>query len=377
MNKFKAVFVIAAFAVLSGCAGPHYGGATIVGPFCTYPNETFVKTDTGETGFHVQGEDWYALMDLAGFKDYGERYVAPSQFLFMENDGGIRVSAFAEKIPGVDNSHSCTEYFKKLRSFNSMNTGEKTGGKVSFHDEMKEVGGLRFMVRDMSFGETGIRHIFYTPCYRGYCFDFHFSMNLDDASMEKVLRILGTLRFMDGQVPGSSVRKLVYTYDHRFELIIPDTWACSFSSDRVKDVMIPAITLKPKGSDRMILLITPFLGNERRPLITREQAKSGLLKTIEELAPNAREKPVLKEEKSGRAYVLSFVVEDKTYRPGTPNDWPIMRQGLAFVDDAALSFSIFYEDKAKEDARKAFDVITSSRVLNLVEAAEKERKRSE
>ncbi len=108
--KFQSrilVIIIAAIAV--GCAAkpPSAKIPGPSGPFVTSAHETFVQKESGETGLHIDGENWYVLIDLKGFEDVKKEFVSPYQFLFQGNDEGVTLSAFAEKIEGIKDSASC------------------------------------------------------------------------------------------------------------------------------------------------------------------------------------------------------------------------------------------------------------------------------
>ena len=78
----------------------------VYGPFATYSHETFTKNDTGETGLYIDGENWYALINLKGFEDEDIVFSGPTEFFFKRKDKMI-ASAFAEEMKNVSHQPSC------------------------------------------------------------------------------------------------------------------------------------------------------------------------------------------------------------------------------------------------------------------------------
>ena len=134
--KKRLVFILSLFAMILHAAtglADEYG--KVRGPFTVYSHETFVKDDTGETGLHIDGENWYALIDLSGFTDDKAVFTRPSQFLFDKSKEGIIVTIFAEKAAGVTDAKPC----RTSGPYTPVQYEKDLGGKTVGINDFKDV----------------------------------------------------------------------------------------------------------------------------------------------------------------------------------------------------------------------------------------------
>ena len=317
-----------------GCT-PKY--AKVNGPFATYSHETFVNNDTGETGLHIDGEDWYALINLDGFKDVDIKFSSPTQFLF-QNNASIIISCFAEKTANVSNDKSCLN-------------------KIAPAKDQKEINGKKMALRDNGYNKS----LYYAPYYKGYCFDFHFSLQAKDE--EKVFNIIDSIKFVDGKFSNARIKKYFYTYDKRIELIIPNDWKVVF--DEKLTEKMPTIKFLPDKGNNFKMMVSPYGKVFGKP-VSMDMVKQNAIEKFGQMAPGAVEKPVFQELKNNKVNMFYYCdLQDKDYKPDNPNEFPFLCQGFAEIEGSALHFTILYREKGSIDVNNGIYAIKNAKIFDL------------
>lgn len=336
--KFKSrLLTIILILLIFGCAGQH-ASANVSGPFVTYSHETFIQKESGETGLFVDGEDWYSLINLKGFEDIDMQFTSPSQFLFQENDNGIRISAFAGKIPGVIDANSCLNRHVPKNAQKLLNN--------------KTVGIL---------GAEHFTSIYYYPFYKGYCFDFHFSTS-KKVGIDEISKIIDTIKFVDGPFSKAVIKKFIYYGYKRIQLSIPDNWGLSFKSGN--DGTLPSIVFSPKRGNEFKIFISLFTNKDGSP-ISVEDVKSRALESMTEISKESIDEPSLQEITNKKNTVYYYIAADKNYKPNKTGEYPLMCQGYTAVEGSILYFTILYHGKENTVVKQGLDVVTNARVLSL------------
>lgn len=334
MKKILIFAILVFLFFVWGCT-PKY--AKVNGPFASYSHETFIKNDTGETGLYIDGEDWYALIKLDGFKDTDIKFSSPTQFLFQNKDG-IIISCFAEKLTNVSDDKSCLD-------------------KVASTKDQKEINGRRVAMRDNGFNKS----LYYAPYYKGYCFDFHFSLQAKDE--ETVFNIIDSIKFIDGKFSNARIKKYLYTYDKRIEFNVPDDWRISFDEKLVPK----ATTIKflPVKGNSFEMLITPYGKIFGEPVSTLT-VKQNALKHFEQLAQNTVDKPIFQELKNDKVNVFYYPdLEDKNYKQNVSTEFPFLCRGQAEIEGSAFYFSILYREKGGADFVDGINAIKNLKIFDL------------
>ena len=336
----RLVLILITFLLLpSFCCVAQYPNARVTGPFITYSHETFILEESGETGLHIDGENWFAVINLKGFMDYDEPFVSPYQFLFQHNDGeSIRLSIFAEKTEGVTDSESAIDHFAP-------------------EGQREQIGGKTVTVSRSRLTTS----IHYYPYYSGYCFDFHFSTDGEDG-LQKAVEIIDSIRFVEGSFSKAVVRKHVYTYDKRIQLFIPDTWEICFRSAAARKPS--SIVLRPKTGNVFEMYVSLVASpNDSAKAIGK--AKENAQRQMAGIAEMAIEEPTLQELKREDVTIYYYIAADRTYAPSKENEYPLLCQGHAAVNGSILHFTILYHEKGKEYSEKGLDMISKARILDL------------
>jgi predicted Zn-dependent protease len=342
----RALLICGLIFLIIGCApqrqSPVRDYRSVHGPFITYAPETFVKKDSGETGLHIAGENWYALINLSGFEDMEQRFTSPTQFLIVKGHDPIIVSAFAGQFEGVTDNTSC-------------------------HNAWEPKGKAEFRGKTVSIIDSPIRKsIFFRPFHEGYCFNFHVSYDPGSREQEKrVGEILDSIQFIDARMPRATLHKIIYIADKRLKFEIPDHWNLSF---RTEEVHLPTIALTSGRESDFKMALSPTAGFGSPPA-SLEQAKKRTEEFMARAATFAVSPPVLQEYRRDDAVIFYFDAVDKRHDPGNPKDYPFLRQGHALIKGAVLYFSIFSREAGSSDAAKALELVSKARILHLPETA--------
>jgi hypothetical protein len=256
----------------------------------------------------------------------------------MPNNKGIRLSAFAEKYPGVKDSRSCLNHY--VPESYQKKLGSKTVG---------------IMESDM------ITSIYYRPYYKGYCFDFHFSAN-NKEGIDKISKIIDSIQFVDGSFSKASIKKFIYYSDKRIQLLIPDNYVISYNSGTRGS--IPSIVLRPKNGKSFKMNVSIFTSKTGSP-IPKENIRRNAQLQMADIAKNSVNEPKLMEIAEKETTVYYYVAEDKNYKPSNKEEYPFLCQGYAAVDGSVLYFTILYREAGQEISNQGLDIIANARILNL------------
>ena len=334
----KKILIIAVIVFMVCTEGWAEQRVKVNGPFASYSHETFLTNDTGETGLYIDGENWYALINLKGFEDEDIVFSSPTEFLFKKNNKMI-ISAFAEEMKNISSDKSCLD-------------------KMVPKEYQKEINGRKVAVRDDGLGRESLN---YYPYYKGYCFDFHFSFPAKDE--KKVSDIMETIKFVEGKFSNVRVKKYFYTYDKRIELVIPSDWKVTFDENLAKKM--PTIKFLPEQGNRFSIMVSPYGKIWGKP-VSVDTVKQNSLEQFEQLANSAVEKPVLKELKNGNVNMFYFCdLQDKDYKPNNQNEFPFLCRGHAEIEGSALYFTMLYREKGSADVKDGLYAITNSKILDL------------
>jgi hypothetical protein len=334
----KKILMLVMFVSLFCAEGLANTYAKVNGPFTTYSHETFVKNDTGETGLYIDGEDWYALINLSGFKDADMKFTSSNEFLFQIKDE-IILTAFAGEMKNVPGDKSCID-----RSVPKEYQKEVNGKKIALSESV-----------------PGRKSLNYYPYYKGYCFDFHFSLPAKDE--KKVFDIINSIKFIDGKFSNTRIKKYFYTYDKRIELIIPSDWKVTFDEKAAKNM--PTIEFLPDNGNSFKMLVSPYGKIFGKP-VSVDIVRQIAMEKFEQMAPSAVEKPVFKEMKNNKMNMFYYCdLQDKDYKPNNQNDFPFLCQGHAEIEGSALHFTILYREKGNADVKNGLDAIKNSKILDL------------
>lgn len=342
----RALLVCGLLLLSVGCAPQRQDTVrdyrSVHGPFTTYAPETFLKKDSGETGLHIAGENWYALINLSGFEDMEQRFTSPAQFLIMKGKDPIIVSAFAKQIEGITDNTSCHN------SWEPKSKAEFRGKTVSILDSATR------------------KSVFFRPFHEGYCFNFHLSYDPASREQEKrVGEILDSIKFVDAKMPRATLHKMIYIADKRLKIGIPDHWTLSFITEEAR---LPTIALTSGRESDFKMALSPTAGFGSSPA-SLEKVKEISEEFMARAAEFAVSPPVLQEYRKDDAVIFYFDAVDKRHDPGNPKDYPFLRQGHALIKGAVLYFSIFSREAGMTDAAKGLELVSKASILHLPETA--------
>lgn len=335
----KTAVLLASFAFLFALFGSATQTAMARDLFVTYPNQTFIKTDTGETGLFIEGQNWYALIDLSGFEDSDMPFVAPSQFLYQNYQNIVRVSAFAEPPrKGTDPEFFMSwfvpkEFWKKLND--KTISVDKRALMTSVH---------------------------YCPTYKGYCFDFHFSTQDETQGMKKIEEVINSIKFIEGTFSNVKLKKLFYTADKRLQMLIPDHWKYRFQ-EATQDFP-PTIYFNTAQEERYQMAVTIYPYKDDRPALM-EKARSARQYGMSQVQKHVKDKPTLHEFENDRMHIFYFQVDDKNYNPEDKKDYRFITRGWAVMERSIVFFSIFYRESGLEEAKLAWEAMTTAHMVDL------------
>lgn len=345
MKYPKLAWIILTTFFLFGCAGS-YAEPKISGPFVTYTHETFTTREAGETGLFIDGEDWYSLVDLKGFFDLNQVFVSPYQFLFYASDR-IRLSVFAEQLPGVVDSESCLNHHVSRGNQTSL------GGKRVGIDE-----------------NNVITSIWYRPYYKGYCFNFHFSTDRLLPVVDEIVKIIKSVRFVDGHFSNADVNKLIYYGNKRIKISIPDSWRISFHGRNKNS--LSAIKLQPMeegGFDVLMAFLRP--NKDAVPEQAQMKLKNitiGDMSEAETYSEDSDAKPEIQEFSGKRSAGYYFIssVHHKNALPLEKRWASFLIMGNVTIDDGSLvRFKIFSTERYMDIGKRLLSIIDRIAIVSL------------
>lgn len=336
-------FISATLAVFaSGCAGER---GNVEGPFAQYSHETFIMEGTGETGLYIDNEPWYALMDLHGFRSIDMGVKGSDEFLSRKNDQDITITVSARKIDAVEDDASCRKGVHKQMPYRHT-------AKV----EVRTLGDRKVLIHTVN----RKKRIDYCPYYKGYCFDFEFSMN-EKINNSAIQGILESIVFIEDSSMRSKIEKIFYIHDKKLQLSIPDKWKYTFKTGFQNTHSILFTPIEGKG---FLIYLSPFSGFDGKTLSLRE-ARDFLARRMAKWEDRAVEKPAVQDFPNEKITIAYFDVTDRYYHEGAANEYPYQRQGYAVIDGTILSFWMLYGEDSREDAGKALESLVHAKVMDL------------
>lgn len=341
MRKTLSAFLLFLIPFISGCAGQNWLLAPSP-PVQTH--KVFTKQGSGETILYLDGEDWYGLIDLQGFTDIDLGLESIDQFLWRGNRQNINISIFAEQTKSSSDSDAC------LKSLH-----ERMPYRRTTPVETKDLGGRKIM----AYTSKGRKYIEYCPYYKGYCFNFHFSMK-EKMPESAIAGVLDSIVFVDSSAIKVQLAKIFRVYDRSIQVPVPDAWKPEYKFDLLH---IPAITFKPAEGSGFHVYLAPYWGVERWS-VTEDQvvgmARKKMAKWVDR-SPSV----LLVEESHEKDYTIAyFDAEDKSCHPEDPTEFPFVRQGCVLLDGYVFSFTIMYREESRGEAKTATDAITHAKILD-------------
>jgi hypothetical protein len=343
MRKTVFFAFMAAALLLSGCASKR---GYLQGPFGNYTHETFLREGTGETGLYLEGETWCTLVDLNGFRDVNKPLESSNQFLARKNSKDILVTVSAEKIDTATNEETCRKSIYR-------NQFHRTDVYV------RTIGNRKVLLNTYE----GRKQVDYCPFYKGYCFDFQFTM--DAKTSEKALQgILQSIVFADDLSLRGKVQKIFYIYDSKLQFGMPDTWKYRFNSGLMTK---PAIVFQPVTGDAFTLYLSPYEGFDRGSAVSRDKLKALFGENMSDWQErNADDPPVVEliDEQEG-LYIAYFDIKDQYYHADDSGEYPYERHGYAVKGKAAFLFRIFFREEGRADVEKAISALAHMKILDI------------
>jgi hypothetical protein len=325
--------------------------------FTIHPFETFFRESTGETGLFIEGEDWYSLFDLSGFQETDENFTSPNQFIRKENEDGLLVSVFAEKIPGAGDQDACMKcYLSRLEQ-----QKKKVMGKVPTTEYVQE-SGRKTLILDPGTSETTVRDIFYHPYYKGYCFAFHLTVPATDAGMTKGIELIDSIKFIEGKPSDVMISRYFNIWSRRLLLTCPGEWRCSLQKIAVNAFKISSIIFEPETGNDFRIHLSPVEGF-RTKKVKPEEVKESAMKSMSNWEGRSTVKPELQEIRHEAVTAYYFDVADKNAKK---DEYPFIRQGYAFLDGGAeLYFIIYYKDQNSMITNQGLNMLSDARIIDL------------
>ncbi len=341
MRRMIFIALFALVLCVSGCAEKT---GYVVGPLGFYTHEAFITEGTGETALYIDGEPWYALIAIHGFKYYGDGMESDTQFLSRKDEQGGVVKIFASKIDDVKDDTAC-----RVRIY--RNLVNRYTAKAEFQD----LGDKRILTYTLK----GKRYVDYCPYYKGYCFDFHFAMD-EKIKIETLKGVIDSIAFIDDEAFRTRISRLFSVYDRRIQISVPPEWKHVLRGGIQYD---PSIVFTPaEGNDFKIFLL-PCAGFKGQTF-SEETLHKKALSMMARWDDRASEKPSLQELRSVNSVVFYFDVTDKYYYKEDPGAYPFQREGVVIIGDIAFSFTIYYRENTKQDADKGLNAIARLGLLD-------------
>lgn len=328
--------------IISGCASQ---SGHIDGPFAVYSHKTFVVEETGETGLFIDGEDWYALMDLHGFANADSGIESQNQFLVRKDLRKVTASISAQKTDPAEGEADCRK--NVYRELPYRHTAEL---------DIRNIGNKRVMAHTV----LREKQIDYCPSYKGYCFDFRFSMD-EKMNDDAVQGIIDSIVFIDDAAIKGKLPKVFLIYNKKLQLPLPDNWTYAFKSGAAS---VPSIVFSPSEGNNFQVYLSPFSGFDGSES-SWKKAKASLERKLAKWEDRAVEKPSLKMPDSSDVTITYFEFADRENHQEDPSEFLYQRHGYAIIGDCILNFSILFKEEGRADADKVFDSLSKAQVIGM------------
>jgi hypothetical protein len=375
-SRLARAFVLALLggAVLQiavGCADIGESVAADATPslLIVYPNQVFSTGKPGQLGLYIEGEDWHVLADMPGFEHQELPFTGPSQFLFMRNDtSGTTATVFAERIDGANSEESCRRHYargvQEGRDRTASFVGDK--GKVGEVAEI-EAHGKTLLMYDWSISEFGPKKVkfwrrtmYWYPYYRGFCFDFHFSV-ASAAVQDDVLKVFDSVTYV-AHKPIEEIDRLFYFDRFRIRLSIPIDW--QYASRPPPPGPRGGIELLPAYGQDFSFLVIPHGGIRPSGPQPKDMAEESRIRLASRGVPVSGVSEVC----TGDTCLYSFEYTDSRCDRPDPRCFPYWRQIYAKIGDEFLGLSSGYRNTGKGAADRIAAAFSHAKVLDLEEA---------
>lgn len=335
-----ALFILIPF--IACCSAPKAFLSPPAPPDRTH--RVFTKQGSGETVFYLNGEDWYGLINLEGFSDIDLGLDNIDQFLWRGSRQNVNIKIFAEKAGSSGDSDSC---MKSLY--------ERMPYRRSTPVEYKDISGKRMMIRS----SNGRKYVDYCPYYRGYCFNFHFSMK-EGADESAIGGILDSIAFVDSSSIKIQLAKMFNVYGKMLQIGVPDTWKPMY---RLELLSVPAITFTPAEGSDFQMYLSGYWGIERSS-VSADQVVAMARKRMAKWEDRSSTELSLREMRNGNIIMAYFDATDSYYHPQDPGEYPFLKQGCVMIEGYVFSFTILYGENGRDDAQAGIDAIAHAEILD-------------
>jgi len=372
-TSILALIGAAVLQIAVGCAGSGEAAAADATPppLTVYPPQVFSTGKPGQLGLYIEGEDWHVLVDMPGFEHIEERFISASQFSLMHNDtSGGTATIFAERIDGANSEESCRRHYargvQEGRDRTASFVGDK--GKVGEVAEI-EAHGKTLLMYDWSISEFGPqkvkfwrRTMYWYPYYRGFCFDFHFSV-ASAAAQDDVLKAFNSVTYV-AHKPIEDIDRLFYFFDWlRIRLRVPIDWQYGYVPPPPGGT--GEIGLRPSSGLEFSFFVKPL----RIPETAQSADAKAILEEIRrfQAARGDSVSPVQKLCTPNTCVYYSDLTASN-YDSSNPRRFPYGRIGFARFGDVVLRIDLLYHDSSKGAAERMTSALSWAKILDLAAA---------
>ncbi len=340
MEKTQTAVLLVLVFFVCGCAGPN---RFLAPPVPDRSHKVFTRQGSGETVLYL-GEDWYGLIDLKGFSDIDLGLDSIDQFLWRGGPQNINIKIFAEKAGSCRDIHSCTKSFHERMPYRRITPVEN-----------RDISGKRVMIHS----SKGRKYVDYCPYYRGYCFNFHFSMK-EGMDERAIAGILDSISFIESSSIKLQLAKIFAVYDKMLQIDVPDAWKIFY---RLELLSIPAITFTPAEGSDFQMYLSGYWGIERSS-VSEDEVVNMARKKMAKWSDRSSTELSLQVMRKKNVTMAYFDVTDTHYHPEDAGDYPFLKQGCVMLEGYVFSFTIHYRESGRADAQAGIDAIARARILD-------------
>lgn len=339
-------------------------------PLAVYPPQVFSTGKPGQLGLYIEGEDWHVLVDMPGLEPVEELFTSASQFSLMHNDtSGITASIFAERIDGANSEESCRRHYARGVQEGRDRTARFVGDKGTV-GEVAEIAahGKTLLMYDWSISEFGPqkvkfwrRTMYWYPYYRGFCFDFHFSIP-SAAAQDDVLKVFDSVTYV-AHKPIEDIDRLFYFFDWlRIRLRVPIDWRYWYWPPPPG---AGRIVFGPASGSEFHFRVTPL----KRPATAQAGGPEESLEEIRRVqAARGDSISPVKKLCTPNTCVYYSDVADSKYDSANPKNMPYGRMGFAQIGDVMLRIEFLYREGGRDAAERMTSALSWAKILDLAAA---------
>lgn len=342
MRKALSAVLLVLISFVSGCAGPNGFLAPSSEPDRSH--RVFTKQGSGETVLYLSGEDWYGLINLEGFTDIDLGLDSIDQFLWRGGPRNVNIKIFAEETSSCKDSNSCLKRFHEQMPY-----------RRTTPVEMKEIHGKKVMIHS----SNGRKYVDYCPYYKGYSFNFRFSMK-EGMDERAIAGILDSIAFIDSGSVKVQLAKIFNVYDKKIQIGVPDTWKPHYKMELFG---IPAIVFTPQEGDGFNVYLSPYWG-VKRSSVSEDEVVNLARKKMARWADRSSTELSLQVIREKNVTMAYFDATDSHYHQEDSGEYPFLKQGCVMLDGYVFSFTILYRESGRADAQTGIDAIAHAKILD-------------